>query len=118
MTFPEFKNDYSHPDVESQQTAVPNLERRAASAGIDESLKEQMKTLKTLSISSLSMVNTKLLQMSFKGLTSSNQSEQFILEDFKKYDRKGMYKSVAIFDSDTSTDVDEEKKSSNNSDTD
>jgi len=118
LTFPEFQNVYSQPDVALQKTAIPNLERRAASAGIDESLKEQMKTLKTLSISSLSMVNTKLLQMSIKGLTSSNQSEQFILEDFTKYDRKGMYKSVAIVDSDTSTDTDEEKKSSNNSDTD
>jgi len=118
LTFPEFQNVYSQPDAELQKTAIPNLERRAASAGIDESLKEQMKTLKTLSISSLSMVNTKLLQMSLKGLTSSNQSEQFILEDFTKYDRKGMYKSVAIVDTDTSTDTDDEKKSSNNSDTD
>lgn len=118
LTFPEFQNVYSQPDVELQQTTIPNLERRTASAGIDESLKEQMKTLKTLSISSLSMVNTKLLQMSLKGLTSSNQSEQFILEDFTKYDRKGMYKSVAIVDTDTNTDTDEEKKSTNNSDTD
>jgi len=110
---------FPKPGEELQSTAVPNLERRTASAGIDESIKEQMKTLKTLSISSLSMVNTKLLQIkSLKGLTSSNQSEQFILEDFTKYDRKGMYKSVAIVDTDTSTDTDEEKKSSNNSDTD
>lgn len=117
LTFPAFQNVLSLPDEGSQQAAIPNLERRAASAGIDDSLKEQMKTLETLSISSLSIVNTKMLQMSLKGLTSSNQSEQFILEDFKKFDRKGMYKSVAIFDTDTSSDTDEGKKSSNNSDT-
>jgi len=115
-TFPTFNKVISELDVESQQAAVPNLERRAASAGIDDSLKEQMKTLKTLSISSLNIVNTKLLQMSFKGLTSSNQSEQFILEDITQFDRRGMYKSVAIVDTDT--DTDEEKKSSKNSDTD
>ncbi|XP_060875791.1 protein smoothened isoform X1 [Metopolophium dirhodum] len=118
LTFPEFQNVYSQPDTELQLNTIPNLERRTASAGIDESLKDQMKTLKTLSISSLSMVNTKLLQMSLKGLTSSNQSEQFILEDFTKYDRRGIYKSVAIVDTDTNTDTEEEKKSSNNSDTD
>ena len=118
LTFPEFQNVCSRPETEIQQTAIPNLERRTASAGIDSGLKEQMKTLKTLSISYLSMVNTKLLQMSFKGLTSSNQSEQFILEDFTKYDRRGMYKSVAIVDTDTNTDTEEEKKSSDNSDTD
>lgn len=114
LTFPELENVFSTPDVTSQTAPVPNLERRAASAGIDEGLKEQMRTLKTISISSLNLVNSKLLQMSLRGLSSSDQSEQFMLEDFTKYDSKGMYKSVAIMD----TDTDEEDKSSDKSDTD
>lgn len=102
MTFPEFKNVFSPPDDVTLQTApIPNLERRTASAGIDESLEEQMKTLKNVSISSLTLFNSKVLQMNFKSFSGSDQSEQFMLEDFTKYDSKAMYKSVTIVTTDT-----------------
>lgn len=108
MSFPEFKNALSPPDDVTLQTApIPNLERRTASAGIDESLEEQMKTLKNVSISSLTLFNSKLLQMNFKSFSGSDQSEQFMLEDFTKYDSKAMYKSIAIVtDSDEESDKD------------
>ncbi|XP_050523956.1 protein smoothened isoform X2 [Daktulosphaira vitifoliae] len=99
LTFPAFQNVFSLPDVKSQAAPVPNLERRTASAGIDESLKEQMKSLKNISISSLNLMNSKLLQMSLKGLSSSDQSEQYMMEDFSKYDNNSFYKTVALVDS-------------------
>lgn len=113
VTFPEFQNVLSLPDVTSQTAPVPNLERRAASAGINGGLEEEMNTLKNLSISSLNLVSSKLLQMNIKGFSGSDLSEQFMLQDFTKYDTHSMYKSVAIVDSDT----DLEGKSSNKSDT-
>lgn len=111
LSYPEDQNVFSLQDVTTQIAPVPNLERRTASAGIDEEVKEQMKKLKNLSISSLNLVNNKLLQMSIKGLSDSDQFEQFMLEDFKKYDSKSMYKSVAVVD------TEEERKSSDKSDT-
>lgn len=102
------------PDIGSQTTPIPNLERRAASAGIDESLKEQMKSLKNFSISSLNLINSKMFKMSLKGLSGSEQSELFMMEDITKFDYKGMYKSVAIVDSDIDTDEDESNKSDTN----
>ncbi|XP_050424869.1 protein smoothened isoform X2 [Adelges cooleyi] len=100
LTFPAFQNVFSLPDVTSQAAPVPNLERREASAGIDEGLKEQMKTLRNISMSSLNLVNSKLLQMSLKGLSGSDQSEQFMLEDYFKCDNNSLYKPVALMDSD------------------
>lgn len=105
LTFPEFQNVFTLPESEPEQT-IPNLERRTASAGIDITLKEQMKTLKNVSISSLNVLNNKLLLMSLKGFSRSEQSEQFMLEDFTKYDCKTMYKSVAVIDTDTNEEFD------------
>lgn len=110
VTYPESQNVFS----QSVLAPVPNLERRVASAGIDEGLEEQMKTLKNLSISSLNIVSSKLLRMSLRGLSDSELSEQFMLEDFTKYDSRAMYKSVAIIDSD----FDSDEKSFDKSDTD
>lgn len=109
LTFPEFQNVFSPPDDVTLQTApIPNLERRTASAGIDESLEEQMKTLKNVSISSLTLFNSKLLHMNFKNFSGNDQSEQFMMEDFTKYDSKATYKSVATGDTDTNDESDEE----------
>lgn len=105
----------SQPDLGLQTTPLPNLERRTASAGMDESIKEQMKSLTNFSISSLNLVSSKMFKMSLVGLSSSEQSEIFMLEDFTKVDYRGMYKSVAIVDTDS--DTDEKEKSSDKSDT-
>lgn len=106
LTFPEFQNVLSLSDVTSQITPIPNLERRTATIGIDKGVAEQIDPLQNLSISSmnLELINIKQLQVSLKGLSSNDQSEQFMLQDFTKYDTKNMYKSVAIMDTDEEDD--------------
>lgn len=107
LTFPESQTMLTPPENETEQISpIPNLERRTASAGIDVTIQEQMKTLKNISISSLNILSSKLLMMSLKGFSRSEQSEQFMLEDFTKYDCKAMYKSVAIVDTDTNEEYD------------
>lgn len=104
LTFPEFQNVLSLSDVTSQITPIPNLERRTATVGIDKGVEEQINpiSIENLSISSmnLELINIKQLQVSLKGLSSNDQSEQFMIQDFTKYDTKNMYKSVAIMDTD------------------
>jgi len=106
LTFPEFQNVFIPPENEIEDNTIPNLERRTASAGIGMNLQDQMKTLKNVSITSLNIINSKLLLMSLKGFSRSEQSEQFMLEDFIKYDCKTMYKSVPIMDSDSNEESD------------
>lgn len=104
---------FAQPDEAPSTAPIPNLERRTASAGFDEHLKEQMSTLKNISVSSLNLVSSKLLQMGIKGLSNSDFSEQFMLEDITQIDSKGLYKSVAI----ANTDTEDDEQSSNKSDT-
>lgn len=51
-----------------------------------------------------------MFKMSVKGLSGSEQSELFMMEDITKFDYKGLYKSVAVMDSDTETDEEESNK--------
>lgn len=106
LTFPDFQNVFSLSDVTSQSTPIPNLERRTASAGIDKCIVEQINPVENISISSmnLELINIKQLQVSLKGISSNDQSQQFILQDFTKYDSTNMYKSVAIIDTDEEED--------------
>lgn len=112
LSFPDCQNVFSPAeDVTSSTGPIPNFERRKAFAGITDEEEERMKNI---SISSLNLLNSKLFHMSLNRLCGNDQPEQFMLEDFKKFSSKGMYKAVAIVD----TDTDEEEKSSDKSDTD
>lgn len=109
-SFPNNQNVFSPVEVVPSTVPIPNFERRTATAGIDdEDIEEQMRNI---SKSSLSLFNNKLFHMSLSRLCHNDQSEQFILEDFTRYSSQGMYKTVAIVDTDT-----DEDKSSSKSDT-
>lgn len=106
LSFPDSQNMFLLPDKEivENNAPIPNFDRRTAAAGFDGSLEEQMKSI---SISSLNLINNRKVHKSLGRLCSNDHSEQYILEDFTKYTSKGMYKAIAIID----TDTDEEGKS-------
>lgn len=105
LSFPDGQNMFSQPDkeVDKHNAPIPNFERRTAAAGFDGKYEEQM----NISISSLNLVNNRKVHKSLGHLCNNDQSEQFILEDVTKYTSKGIYRAVAIID----TDTDEEGKS-------
>lgn len=103
MAFPDGQNMFMQPDNEVDEhnvhAPVPSFDRRTAAAGFDGNHEEH---IKNISISSLNLYSNRKVHKSLGHLCSSNdQSEQFILEDFTKYTSKGIYKAIAIIDTDT-----------------
>lgn len=105
--FPEDQNVFSPSDSLSQFAPIPSFQRREASAGFDSELEDQMRYIESYSIASLNVVSSRVQYTHFKSVSNSELSEHLMLEDFSKYDKKGMYTSVAIMN----TDSEEEKHS-------
>lgn len=100
MSFPDGHNMFMQPDdeVDEHNAPVPNFDRRTAAADFEENHEH----IKNISISSVNLYSNRKVHKSFGQLCSSNsQSEQFILEDFTKFTSRGIYKAVAIIDTDT-----------------
>lgn len=112
LSFPDSQNMFSttNPNANPNNAPVPNFDRRTATTDFDNDLEDQMKNI---SISSLNLFNSRMFHMSLGRLCSNDQSEQVMLEDFTKYCSTGVYKAVAVVETDT-----EEEKSLDRYDTD
>lgn len=74
---------------------MPNLERRSASVGIDEKLREQMLKLKSVSTSILSIFSNNSSKRNYKNFSDSDESINLSVKLLTKPDNRVMYRSVS-----------------------